>query len=49
MQTLNEAKIKAALRETGETEDKLDALISLAIDEEKLNFEDTHAKKVRHF
>lgn len=48
LQTINEAKVKAALRTTGEdaTQEKLDALICLAVNQEKIELEDKHAKKV---
>jgi len=40
--------VKAALRTAGEdaTQEKLDALIGLAINQERLELEDKHAKKV---
>lgn len=40
--------MKAALKTAGEdtTQEKLDALISLAVIQERLEFEDKHAKKV---
>lgn len=40
--------MKAALKTTGEdaTQEKLDALICLAVDQEKIELEDMHAKKV---
>ncbi|XP_071626759.1 MICOS complex subunit Mic60 isoform X4 [Temnothorax longispinosus] len=48
LRTVNEAKVKAALRTTGEdaTQEKLDALISLAVNQERLELEDNHAKKL---
>ncbi|XP_077259436.1 inner membrane mitochondrial protein mitofilin isoform X1 [Temnothorax americanus] len=48
LRTVNEAKVKAALRTTGEdaTQEKLDALISLAVNQERLELEDKHAKKL---
>jgi len=48
LQTVNEAKVKAALRTSGEdaTQEKLDALIGLAVNQERLELEDKHAKKV---
>ncbi|XP_011872045.1 PREDICTED: MICOS complex subunit Mic60 isoform X2 [Vollenhovia emeryi] len=48
LRTVSEAKVKAALRTTGEdtTQEKLDALISLALNQERLELEDVHAKKL---
>ncbi|KAL6262643.1 hypothetical protein P5V15_005437 [Pogonomyrmex californicus] len=48
LRTVNEAKVKAALRTTGDnaTQEKLDALISLAVNQERLQFEDEQAKKL---
>lgn len=51
MQTVNEAKVKAALKATGDdaTQEKLDALICLAVNQEKLELQDQYAKEVRNF
>ncbi|KAL0131994.1 hypothetical protein PUN28_000042 [Cardiocondyla obscurior] len=48
LRIINEGKLKAALRTTGEdtTQEKLDELISLAVTQEKLELEDQHAKKL---
>ncbi|XP_070155257.1 MICOS complex subunit Mic60 isoform X2 [Polyergus mexicanus] len=48
LRTLNEAKVKTALRSTGEdaTQEKLDALICLAVNQEKLELQDKHAKEL---
>ncbi|XP_028047947.1 MICOS complex subunit Mic60 isoform X2 [Monomorium pharaonis] len=48
LRTINEAKVKTALRATGDdaTQEKLDALIGLAVDQERLALEDKHAKKL---
>lgn len=49
MQTVNENKVKAALRASGDTasQEKLDALVCLELDKEKLILEDELSKKVR--
>nr|XP_012220441.1 PREDICTED: MICOS complex subunit Mic60 isoform X4 [Linepithema humile] len=48
LRTVSEAKVKTALRAAGEdaNQEKLDALICLAIDQEKLILEDEHTRKL---
>ncbi|XP_018358670.1 PREDICTED: MICOS complex subunit Mic60, partial [Trachymyrmex cornetzi] len=48
LRTINETKVKAALRTAGEdaTQEKLDALICLEVNRERLELEDKHAKEL---
>ncbi|XP_018313441.1 MICOS complex subunit Mic60 isoform X3 [Mycetomoellerius zeteki] len=48
LRTVNETKVKAALRTAGEdaTQEKLDALICLEVNRERLELEDKHAKEL---
>ncbi|XP_050449745.1 MICOS complex subunit Mic60 isoform X2 [Cataglyphis hispanica] len=48
LKTVEEAKIKAALKATGDeaTQEKLDALICLAVKQEKLELQDQYAKEL---
>ncbi|KAL6446564.1 hypothetical protein ACFW04_001238 [Cataglyphis niger] len=48
LKTIEEAKIKAALKATGDeaTQEKLDALICLAVKQEKLELQDQYAKEL---
>lgn len=48
LRTVSEAKVKSALRTAGEdaTQEKLDALLSLAVNQEKIELEDKHAKQL---
>lgn len=51
LQILYEDKVRGALRATGDiaNQEKLDALVCLAVDKEKLAMENENAKKVRNF
>ncbi|XP_025989547.2 MICOS complex subunit Mic60 isoform X2 [Solenopsis invicta] len=48
LRTVSEVKVKAALRTTGEdtTQEKLDALINLATNQERLELEEKHSKQL---
>lgn len=50
LQTVDEAKLKTALRAAGEgaSQEKLDVLINLAIDQEKFGLEEQYSRKVGH-